>query len=113
MRRVWLLRRCAVMANNPRWAEVSAGANASRASQAGREQAALARKALAVLQTQAGPHVERWIEALQHRIERPDATLAALSQSMSPPLTKYAYAALLRRALRGAEQLADEQTRGD
>ena len=96
------------MANNPRWAQVSAEANASRASQAAREQAALARKALAALQTQHGAHVARWIEALQHRIEHPEATLAELSQSMNPPLTKDVYAALLRRALRGAQHLADE-----
>ena len=31
------------MANNPRWAELSAAANAERASHAGRQQAALAR----------------------------------------------------------------------
>lgn len=88
------------MANNPRWAEVSAEANAVRARQAGQEQAVLARAAVAVLRMQEGPHVTRWIQALQHRIERPDATLAELSQSMYPPLTKNAYAALLRRALR-------------
>ncbi|PJE01159.1 MAG: hypothetical protein CK429_35720 [Mycobacterium sp.] len=105
-----------MMANNPRWAEVSAEANAVRARQAGQEQAVLARAAVAVLRMQEGPHVTRWIQALQHRIERPDATLAELSQAMYPPLTKNAYAALLRRALRGAEiaaTAASSEQKGD
>lgn len=99
-----------MMANNPRWAEVSADANQARASQAGRQQAVLARMALEVLQTQARPgtHVTRWVQALQHRIDHPGASLAELGQSMTPPLTKHAYAALLRRALRGAGIAVDE-----
>lgn len=104
------------MANNPRWAEVTAKTNQARASRAGRQQAVLARIALEVLHEQARPgvHVARWIQALEHRIAHPDTTLAQLGQSMIPPLTKHAYAALLRRALRGAGIPADDpRPRGD
>lgn len=98
------------MANNPRWAEVSAGANAERASHAGRQQAALARRARAHLaaQEQPGVHVQRWIAALEHRIANPHGSLAELGQSMSPPMTKDAYAALLRRALAAGGISADD-----
>lgn len=91
------------MANNPRWNEVGAEANRRRARQAARRQSELAQQALTVLQAglqQAG-HRPRWIRALEHRIEHPEATLAELADSMIPPMTKHAYAALLRRALRG------------
>ncbi len=106
-----------MMANNPRWTEVSADANQARARQAGRQQAVLARMALEVLQQRSGAHVPRWIQALQQRVDHPDGTLAELGQSMTPPLTKHAYAALLRRALRGAGITANEppaeRMRGD
>jgi DNA-binding transcriptional regulator WhiA len=108
-----------MMANNPRWAEVSADTNQARASQAGRQQAVLARRAVAVLaaQAQTGVHVQRWIQALQLRIDHPDSTLADLAHLMDPPLTKHAYAALLRRALRaggiGADDTPTEPVRGD
>lgn len=104
-----------MMANNPRWAEVAAGANQARASSSGRHQAELARRALAALQERAAgaAHEQRWIQALQHRIDHPDAALAELGQSMAPPLTKNAYAALLRRAFRAAEAIEAEQPKGD
>ncbi len=91
------------MANNPRWDHVRSQANQARAAAAGRQQAAQARQALEVLQNQRqhdGSHVYRWIQALQHRIDNPEAALGDLAQSMSPPLSKHAYAAVLRRALR-------------
>lgn len=91
-----------VIANNPRLFDLGSEANRQRASEAGRQQAALARLALRALQAQRPtPHRDRWITALQHRISNPDAALAELGQSMTPPMTKHAYAALLRRALRG------------
>lgn len=100
------------MANNPRWAEVSAGANQARASEAGHQQAELARRALTVLQRQprSGAHVQRWVQALQHRIDHPDVALAELGQSMSTPLSKNAYAALLRRAFKGAGVTGDKSS---
>lgn len=98
------------MANNPRWARMSADANAARARQAGREQAALAAGALEVLRERspAAAHVQRWMKALRHRVEHPDATLTELGQTMTPSMTKHAYAALLRRALRGAGSYDDQ-----
>lgn len=104
------------MANNPRWAELSADANAERASHAGRQQASLARRAVAVLAgQQAEAHVQRWIAALEHRIANPGGSLAELGASMTPPMTKDAYAALLRRALAAAGVSGDQtpsQARG-
>lgn len=91
-----------MIANNPRLADVGSHANRQRASQAGRQQAVLARLAMDGLQRQRPTvHRDRWIRALQHRISNPDAALAELGQTMTPPMTKHAYAALLRRALRG------------
>lgn len=87
---------------NPRLADTNSDANRRRASQAGHQQAVLARLALAALHAQRpAAHRDRWIQALQHRISNPDGALAELGQTMTPPLTKHAYAALLRRALRG------------
>ena len=85
-------------------------ANRQRASQAGRQQAVLARLALAVLEAETRPSTHRagWIRALQHRISNPDDALAELGQTMTPPLTKHAYAALLRRALRGGGMTGDD-----
>ncbi|MDO2396062.1 helix-turn-helix domain-containing protein [Mycobacterium avium subsp. hominissuis] len=91
-----------MIANNPRLAAVGSEANQQRARQAGRTQAVLARIAVEALQAQRpSVHRDRWITALQHRISNPDAALAELGQTMTPPMTKHAYAALLRRALRG------------
>ncbi|MDV7259933.1 helix-turn-helix domain-containing protein [Mycolicibacterium fortuitum] len=88
---------------------MSAAANRARTNQAGRRQAVLAQRALTALTDPIlpGPHVVRWIQALQLRINHPDWTLAQLGQSMTPPITKHAYAALLRRALRAGEITAD------
>ena len=92
-----------MIANNPRLADVGSAANRRRASEAGRRQAALARQALAALkaQTPTVAHQQRWMRALQHRVDNPDSALAELGQTMTPPMSKHAYAALLRRALRG------------
>lgn len=98
-----------MIATNPRLADINSEANRQRASQAGSQQAVLARLALAALQTQRPTaHRDRWIRALQHRISNPSGALAELGQTMTPPLTKHAYAALLRRALRGGGIAADD-----
>lgn len=82
---------------------MGAEANRRRARQAARRQSELAQQALDVLQAglQHAGHPLRWIRALEHRIEHPEATLTELADSMNPPMTKHAYAALLRRALSG------------
>ncbi|OFJ52187.1 hypothetical protein BEL07_18895 [Mycolicibacterium grossiae] len=91
-----------MIANNPRLFDLGSEANRQRSSEAGRQQAELARLAVRALQAQPpAAHRDRWIQALQHRISNPDAALAELGQTMTPPMTKHAYAALLRRALRG------------
>ena len=65
--------------------------------------------ALAALQSQRpAARRQRWIRALQHRINNPDGALAELGQTMTPPMTKHAYAALLRRALRGGGITVDD-----
>jgi DNA-binding transcriptional regulator WhiA len=98
-----------VIANSPRLGDMNSEANRQRASAAGRRQAVLARLALAALQAQRpAAHRDRWIRALQHRISNPDGALAELGQTMTPPMTKHAYAALLRRALRGGGMSADD-----
>lgn len=90
------------MTRNPRLADVGMQANLLKASAAGHTQARRALLALAVLREQRpSAHRDRWIRALQQRIDNPDGTLADLGRSMTPPMTKHAYAALLRRALRG------------
>lgn len=106
-----------MIANNPRLADVGSQANRDKAAAAGRTQAVLARRALERLRRQRpSAHRDRWIEALEHRISNPDGSLADLGQTMTPPMTKHAYAALLRRALRGggfpgAEDPDDRQGR--
>jgi hypothetical protein len=58
--------------------------------------------AVAALQSQRpAPYRATWIQALERRISNPDAALVELGQTMTPPISKHAYAALLRRALRG------------
>jgi len=98
-----------VITNNPRLTDVGSEANRQRARQAGRQQAVLARMALAALQSQR-PEARRQqrTRALQHRISNPDGALAELGQTMTPPITKHAYAALLRRALRGGGITVDD-----
>ena len=102
-----------MIANNPRLADVGSQNNRQKAAAAGRTQAVLARIALERLQSQRpSAHRDRWIQALQHRISNPDRALAELGQTMAPPMTKHAYAALLRRALRGGG-IADGDGSGD
>lgn len=84
-------------------------ANAARAADAAHQRAAQARAAIQVLEcgcqrVQMPPHASRkqWIEVLSMRAENEAAPLSVLAASMSPPMTKDRYAALLRRALRFA-----------
>lgn len=91
-------------ARNPQLVDLGSAANRARAVAAGHQQSVLAQKALTQLQSDsdtAGRHRQRWMAALEHRINHPDSTLAELGSTMTPALTKHAYAALLRRALRG------------
>jgi len=88
------------------WSPVLESANAARSSAAAGQTVDAARRALPVLARQAhrsGP-VQQWIQVLAHRIENPHMTLAELAAAMPAPMTKNAYAALLRRALRAAER---------
>lgn len=91
-----------VIAKSSRLADIGSQAHRQKAAAAGRTQAVLARIAMqALLDRRSSTHRLRWIQALQHRIGNPDGTLAELGQTMTPPMTKHAYAALLRRAPRG------------
>ncbi|MGB8402615.1 MAG: helix-turn-helix domain-containing protein [Mycobacterium sp.] len=88
------------------WSPVLESANAARSSAAAHHTVASARRALPVLAQRSrlnGP-VQQWIQVLAHRIENPNMTLAELAESMPTPVTKNAYAALLRRALRAADR---------
>ncbi|MEY8019067.1 helix-turn-helix domain-containing protein [Mycobacterium servetii] len=88
-------------ANNPELSGAGARANSRRAAEAGRRQAHVAREALAVLR--AGGGRQQWLNALELRVARPDSSMGELGAAMTPPMTKDAYAALLRRAVRAAD----------
>lgn len=79
-------------------------ANLRRSRETGKRQADQARQALARLQQlQPSADTARWIAVLQHRIDNPEATLAELGRTMTPPMTKAAYASQLRRLLHNVE----------
>jgi hypothetical protein len=91
-------------------------ANEDRARSAARRQAAAARSALAVL---AAHDVElelsstpvwrrQWIEVLRRRAADDVSTLSGLAATMTPPMTKDAFAGQLRRACRFADALATD-----
>lgn len=89
-------------------------ANEERALRAARRQAATARAALAVLaENGVGPNLSstrvwrrQWIEVLRRRAADDVSTLGGLAASMTPPMTKDAFAGQLRRACRFAADLA-------
>ena len=89
-------------------------ANEERARLAARRQAAAARAALAVLaENGVGPNLSatrvwrrQWIEVLRLRAADDVSTLGGLAASMSPPMTKDAFAGQLRRACRFADEMA-------
>lgn len=102
--------------NNPQLGSVAADANARRSRTAGQRQAHEARQCLARLTgdtetavaDRAGvtpETVRRWTAALRLRVDRPHASLRELGAAMNPPLTKDAYAALYRRAVRAARRV--------
>lgn len=80
-------------------------ANRARAEEVGRVQADRAARAVLVLQAAGDRAHERWVEALQHRADHPTLTLRQCGETMTPPMSKHQYAALLRRALLAAEDL--------
>jgi len=88
------------------WSPVLESANAARSSAAAAHTVDAARRALPVLagRRRLDEAAQQWIQVLSHRIDNPHMTLAELGASMPTPLTKNAYAALLRRALRAAER---------
>lgn len=86
-------------------------ANTHRARVAGQQQAAQAREAIAILLASTDRSHQRWIDVLRHRAKHPSASLRELAETMTPPMTKSAYAALLSRALRAADDQKREQQR--
>lgn len=92
--------------NNPGITDAGIAANRRRASRIGQRQAEQARHALAVLATAPQRHHHpHWVYVLRHRCDNPTASLRELAESMTPPMTKHAYAAQLRRALRAAHRI--------
>lgn len=95
-------------------------ANEERARRAARQQAAAARAALAVLaENGVGPNLSstrvwrrQWIEVLRRRAADDVSTLGGLAASMTPPMTKDAFAGQLRRACRFATELASGNVAG-
>lgn len=79
--------------------------NRQRAESAGREQADRSRRALVTLQSVSDRSRQRWIDALQHRVDHPDYSLRRCAETMTPPMSKHQYFALLRRAWLAAELL--------
>ncbi len=87
-------------------------ANLARAEEVGRVQADRARRAVLVLRAADDRCQERWIEALQHRVDHPTFTLRQCGETMTPPMSKHQYSALLRRALLAAQALEDGGSAG-
>ncbi len=87
--------------NNPGIHTAGQDANARRSRAAAERQAQQARRALAVL-TERGDLYDHWAAVLQQRVNNPTASLRDLAAAMTPPMTKDAFAAQLRRALTAA-----------
>ncbi|MGD9622275.1 MAG: helix-turn-helix domain-containing protein [Mycolicibacterium sp.] len=90
--------------NNPGITDAGIAANRRRATRIGQRQAEQARHALAVLTAATTDRHPQWVDVLRHRADNPTASLRELAESMTPPMTKHAYAAQLRRALRAAQR---------
>ncbi len=94
-------------------------ANEDRARSAARRQASAARAALAVLAARGiGSELSStavwrrlWIDVLRRRATDDVSTLGGLAATMSPPMTKDAFAGQLRRACRFAAEV-DASARG-
>jgi hypothetical protein len=87
--------------NNPGIHEAGLASNRRRAVAHGARQSELARQALTVLQAR-GDLYTHWEAVLRHRADHPTYSLRELADTITPPMTKSAYAAQLRRALRAA-----------
>lgn len=87
--------------NNPGIHDAGLASNKRRSLQHGQRQAEQAQQALDVLQTR-GDLYTHWAAVLRHRADNPTRSLRELADTMAPPMTKHAYAAQLRRALRAA-----------
>lgn len=83
-------------------------ANVQRAERVGRVQADLARRAVQTLRAADDRCHGRWIDALQHRVDHPTFSLRQCGETMTPPMSKHQYSALLRRALLAAQALESE-----
>lgn len=83
-------------------------ANVQRAEKVGRAQADLARRAVQTLREADERGHRRWIDALQHRVDHPTFSLRQCGETMTPPMSKHQYSALLRRALLAAQTLESE-----
>jgi len=87
--------------NNPGIPAVGVRATMRRSRETALRQTEQAKTALPELR--AADRNPLWIAVIEHRIAHPDATLRELAESMTPPMTKHAYAAQLRRALAAAD----------
>lgn len=83
-------------------------ANVQRAEKVGRVQADLASRAVQTLRAADDRSYRRWIDALQHRVDHPTLSLRQCGETMTPPMSKHQYSALLRRALLAAQALEPE-----
>lgn len=79
-------------------------ANVRRTTVAAARQVTEAAAAVAVLAAVGDPDYQRWIDALELRVRRPQDSLRQLAGAMTPPMSKDRYSALLRRAIRRAEE---------
>lgn len=79
-------------------------ANVRRTTVAAARQVTEAAAAVAVLSAVGDPDYQRWIDALELRVRRPQDSLRQLAGAMTPPMSKDRYSALLRRAIRRAQE---------
>lgn len=96
--------------------ETLAGANADRAQKAAQTWVVEALQALEAIRVaapnMAGPRgisVRQWVKVLEVRAANDGASLRELAALMTPPMTKNAYAAALRRACAFGARVADRQ----
>lgn len=87
--------------NNPGIHAAGLASNRRRAIAHGKLQSELSRQALKILRTR-GDLYTHWETVLRHRIENPTYSLRELADTITPPMTKGAFASQLRRALRAA-----------
>ena len=93
--------------NNPDLTHAGLAANRRRSRRTAQRHSAAARQALDALATRIEPN-HPWRAVLAHRAGNPTASLRELADTMTPPMTKHAYASHLRRALRLAQFTSDD-----